>query len=423
MNRMIGVVLLFALVAAACGDDEPVAPTAATTAAPTTAAPTTAAPTTAAAPTTQAPGELEIGVLTVLSGPAAVFAVAMNNALEIKADEVNAEGGLLVGDRRYEIKLVFEDTRYELPLIKSLSEKLILNEGIRFIINPGDPTMGAIQPLTDAERVIQMGTTFDLEPCKGQFSFCFLSTPQETAPHLFEAISARNPDAKRFVTASVNLLYDTNTSEWVTAAGEAAGFENGGNQLWEATTTDFQPVATGILAKDPDVVVIGGLGGDIPPIVRALREQGYEGLITSSWSVISLPQLLEAFEGEEDLIEGYLAIEPQTYPFSPETQALSDEYQSRTGDVWGTNLNNYYYEITFLLEAIQRAGTVDDTAAIAAELENVSLPYKFFPNEPVISFGGTSKLGRPHQAQVPMGVNVITNGQLETIDVIIASVP
>ena len=146
-------------------------------------------------------------------------------------------------------------------------------------------------------------------------------------------------------------------------------------------------------------------------------------MITSSWSVISLPQLLEAFEGEEDLIEGYLAIEPQTYPFSPETQALSDEYQSRTGDVWGTNLNNYYYEITFLLEAIQRAGTVDDTAAIAAELENVSLPYKFFPNEPVISFGGTSKLGRPHQAQVPMGVNVITNGQLETIDVIIASVP
>ena len=76
-----------------------------------------------------------------------------------------------------------------------------------------------------------------------------------------------------------------------------------------------------------------------------------------------------------------------------------------------------------MLEAIQRAGTVDDTAAIAAELEKVSLPYKFFPDQPVISFGGTSKLGQPHQAQVPMGVNLISNGQLETIDIIIASVP
>ena len=406
--RLVGVMLLFALVAAACGDDD--APTATTTIA-------------TAAPTTQAPGVIEIGVLTVLSGPAAVFAVAMNNAMEMRADEINAEGGLLVGDRRYEIKLSIEDTRYELPLIKSLSEKLILNDGIKFIINPGDPTMGAIQPLTDEQKVIQMGTTFDLEPCKGQFSFCFLSTPEETAPHLFEAIAARSPGAKRFVTASVNLLYDTNTAGWVTAAGEAAGFENGGNQLWEATTTDFQPVATGILAKNPDVVVIGGLGGDIPPIVRALRQQGYDGLITSSWSVISMPQLLSAFEGEEDLIEGYLAIEPQTYPFTPETQALSTEYERRTGDTWGTNLNNYYYEITFLLEAIQRAGTVDDTAAIAAELEKVSLPYKFFPDQPIISFGGTSKLGQPHQAQVPMGVNLISNGQLETIDIIIASVP
>jgi branched-chain amino acid transport system substrate-binding protein len=107
---ILGVLLAFALVAAACGDDDDTsattaAPTTAapTTAAPTTAAPTTAAPTTAAPTTTEpagppepgplgqvvvAPGEdIQIRSLQAISGPVAFLGIPNQRGTQFAIDD------------------------------------------------------------------------------------------------------------------------------------------------------------------------------------------------------------------------------------------------------------------------------------------------------------------------------------------------
>ena len=55
---------------------------------------------------------LNWGTFQPLSGPAAMWGKAMNQGVELAADEFNAKGGLKVGNTRYKIKILAEDDKY-----------------------------------------------------------------------------------------------------------------------------------------------------------------------------------------------------------------------------------------------------------------------------------------------------------------------
>ena len=85
--------------------------------------------------------EIILGMHTDLSGPAATYGVSSSNAVKMRFDEVNAAGGI----HGRKIKLIVEDTQYQVPRAVQAGTKLINRDRIFAMIAPlGTPMNNAL---------------------------------------------------------------------------------------------------------------------------------------------------------------------------------------------------------------------------------------------------------------------------------------
>ncbi len=86
-------------------------------------------------------GEIVLGMHTDLSGPAATYGVSSSNAVKMRFDDLNAAGG--VHGRK--IKLIVEDTQYQVPRAVQAGNKLIHRDNIfAMIAGLGTPMNNAL---------------------------------------------------------------------------------------------------------------------------------------------------------------------------------------------------------------------------------------------------------------------------------------
>ena len=87
--------------------------------------------------------EIVIGMHTDLSGPAASYGVSSSNAMRLKFDELNAQGG--VHGRK--IRLIVEDHQYQVPRAVQAANKLINRDKIFLMAGAlGTPMNNAVFP-------------------------------------------------------------------------------------------------------------------------------------------------------------------------------------------------------------------------------------------------------------------------------------
>jgi branched-chain amino acid transport system substrate-binding protein len=86
-------------------------------------------------------GEIVLGMHTDLSGPAATYGVSSSNAVKMRFDEVNDKGGI----HGRKIRLIVEDTQYQVPRAVQAGTKLIGRDRIFAMVAPlGTPMNNAL---------------------------------------------------------------------------------------------------------------------------------------------------------------------------------------------------------------------------------------------------------------------------------------
>jgi hypothetical protein len=129
---------------------------------PTTSAPqpTTSAPapaTSAPAPTSSAPAaakELKIGVMVSFSGFFGGYSTAEWDECQTVAEIWNDRGGITVGGQKYTIKVISGDGKSALDGYTAATQKMILDEGIKFIAGPSAFFGGATNVISTPNKVI-----------------------------------------------------------------------------------------------------------------------------------------------------------------------------------------------------------------------------------------------------------------------------
>src|SRR2546421_2954990 len=85
--------------------------------------------------------EIVLGMHTDLSGPAATYGVSSSNAVKMRFDEVNEKGGIY----GRKIKLIVEDTQYQVPRAVQAGAKLINRDRIfAMVAGLGTPMNNAL---------------------------------------------------------------------------------------------------------------------------------------------------------------------------------------------------------------------------------------------------------------------------------------
>jgi branched-chain amino acid transport system substrate-binding protein len=319
----------------------------------------------------------------VLSG----FGQPTGDGVLLAVDEINKAGGFQVGDTVYTIELVERDTKSTVEQAIAIAQELVRDEGVNVIWGPA--TVG--EP--EATAITQPQEVLHLCPCQERETTA-LSSVEKSEGESHWAFQTLLPFSLLIDNGARNFIEDypevqttalicQNTATGQDVCGRTAdAYRNQGldivaEEYFPPGTSDYSPFLTDIRGEDPDQLFIFENPPNDAQVVRRALELGvgdiYNGVVVPA-------SLLEGLVGlgplEKPVIVG-ASPRQHAEPTSPEADEYFNRYAAFKGvDRAGlppaafTSLLMYDY-VYMLIAAMQQAGTVEDTTAIADALEDI----------------------------------------------------
>jgi len=267
----------FAIVA--CSEDTPETTT---TAAPASSDTTTQ---TSAPATTAGPAKtLKIGILEAETGWwAAALGTVTINVCDAYVDWFNEKGGLTINGETYKVELVRGDTKSTFDGVAAAANKLIFEDGVKFIVGPTGFYTPAASPITNPAEVVLFPGWITNTPGEVDATtpYGFTST-YSNIPATIAAIKYMRqtyPDVKKVavigIDDGVTPYIDPIINEYLAAEGFT---RVGGTIEYSNEQEDFSPIVSKILeVKDAEALLFDR--GAVPmsaALMKGLRSSGCE---------------------------------------------------------------------------------------------------------------------------------------------------
>ena len=361
---------------------------------------------------------IKVGALLPLSGGAATWGIPSLRALELMTDKINVEG-VKVGGIKYQMELVKADTKSNFDAALAQANKLIFDDKVKFINGPiisGEVL--AILPVTEANKVIVMPYAASpkvIGPDKF-YSFRLYPSVRESMLGFYSFLNKQRPDVK-----TIGLIGPNDESGWdnsklakdlVKDFGLQVTFED----FVQRGTTDFFPLLTKMVAKNPNAVLFHATPGGMTALLLQQGSQlGYKGLVMVPSH--QDPSLLIEKAGAA-AAEGCILTTPDFATGTEEMKEVYKNYQEKYKEKFDPIVNVGYPMLWILKLAIEKANSID-TTAVAKSMENLEgeMTYGHF------SLGGVKTYGAKRQIIYPVAISQIKEGKLVNISFVMPPVP
>ncbi|MEI2416371.1 ABC transporter substrate-binding protein [Orrella sp. JC864] len=350
---------------------------------------------------------LTIGALVTLSGAGAAWGQGMRNAAELAAEQVNKEGGLEVGGKRYQVRVVAYDDKYQANEAVTVANRLIYEDKVRYIIGPvGSAPVLAIQPTTEKNKVILLTLGFTTKALSKDKPYTFrpnVTTAEVAQPQIDWLVKHQG-------IKNVGALFPNDETGQQIAldleqAYGQAGATLSAKEFFERDRVDFVPLLTRMMARGIDAIE---LDGNSPAtaglVVKQARELGFEGKIVRTGGPAT--QEIASVAGKE-AVEGMFVHTPIDTELAS-TKAYIELYGQRYKHAMNGFSPAFYDGTRMLFEAMRRAGTVQDTDRVREELEKLS---GFEGALGKLSWTGQERYGIAHQLDAPFYVAEVKDGK------------
>ena len=359
---------------------------------------------------------LKIGFVGVTSGPKAAWGISNVRCMQTRAKWLNEEGGIKIGDKTYNIEIVTWDTQDNTTRAKEGMEKMV-QEGIRYVIGPNtDPTAAAVRPGAEKDGVMYFPYAFPKELYSQPASNAVLGmiANYQSGPAIYKYLKENN-GVKTIAFLAANESDALSQRAGGVAAAKSLGLKVVAEDAYQSDTRDFVAVVTPIVQEEPDLLVLSGVaGGTAPLIIRAARELGYEGLISTE----TAQDAQQLKEGAGDLANGFISVGGAS---TPEIRsAMMEEFIRRyTADHgrYDDESNTKVYALEYILETLKaNPRAVDDVKAFQKTMDTFEVANPYIKGgDAKLRYVGTSSFGQKRQLGVPMVVNEYRNGEFKTL--------
>jgi branched-chain amino acid transport system substrate-binding protein len=331
-------------------------------------------------------GEIVLGMHTDLSGPAATYGVSSSNAVKMRFDDANAAGG--VHGRK--IKLIVEDTQYQVPRAVQAGNKLINRDHIfAMVAGLGTPMNNA---LFKDQFEAGVPNLFPLSAARSMFEPFHRLKFYGAATYVDQVRAGINYFVTKKGKKALCAMYqDTDFGKEV-LDGVHVQADKLKVKLLETVThkptdQDFTAQITKLKAAGCDLVVLGTIVRDsIVPYATA-RKIGWAE-VDFLGSAASYDLFVAAAQG--GVTEGLYAMGLTDMPYrdtlSPAAQAWFDKYKDRfkvepnIGAVYG------HVAADLTMVALDKAGADLTLDGFLKALESIKGYHDIF-NGPEVSFG------------------------------------
>jgi branched-chain amino acid transport system substrate-binding protein len=225
---------------------------------------------------------VKVGFLAALTGEVAGWGLPGLYGCEIWAEQVNAAGGIKVGNDNYMVEIVAYDDEYLGQKALTGAKKLILEDDVKIILMMTATPVFAVQPFTtNQEMLVTTLTPSDMSPERP-----YLIAASEVHPFYnvagVEWLHRNYPEIKTAAICTQNDEIGMNGLASFRAAFEVTGIEIVEEKIYGLDTVDLAPVMSAMLASNPDVL---SFDTSYPDFVNLLCEQaflqGWEGPIVN----------------------------------------------------------------------------------------------------------------------------------------------
>ncbi|MEE4364179.1 MAG: ABC transporter substrate-binding protein [Desulfotignum sp.] len=314
--------------------------------------------------------------------------------IRLAVDEINAAGGVAVGDKKRPFAVEVIDTRDlepGVPVSEALMavERLILNKGADFIVggpNRSEAALAAMSLLSKHKKVsiVTSGVLTPkyhktVEANYDKFKYCFRIHGE--AVNLIGEIIANFADLKEnhgltkvFIMAQ-DVSHARGAAEVMGKVAGSKGFEVTGTEIYPTGATDF---SMGLLKARSTGAQIINIWMDMPESAILLK-QWYDLKIPalpfgSTLAAAEQPGFWDATEGKgEYTLCNVVNAGNAPSDATPWTMKFYNAYAEKWGvEPEGLGASSSYMAVYALKDAIERAGTIDSDKVVTA-LENIDM--------------------------------------------------
>ncbi len=316
----------------------------------------------AAAP---APEVIKIGHVAPLTGGIAHLGKDNENGARMAADEINAAGGLKLGDKTYKIEIVAEDDKAD-PKEGTLAAQKLVDAGVVAVVghlNSGtsipaskiysDANVTQISPSATNPKYTEQGfkTTFRVVANDNQQGAVLAN------------YAATEMKAKTIAIVDDRTAYGQGLADVFERVAKEKGLKITAREFTNDKATDFNAILTKVRAGKPDVVMYGGMDATAGPMAKQMKQLGIKSRLLAGDGVCS-PEFIKLAGDAADILSCSMAGE------AVEKLAKGEEFKQKYKAKFNADVQVYspysYDAVYIIADAIKRAGKPDRAAITAA---------------------------------------------------------
>ncbi len=323
--------------------------------------------------------DIIVGNPEAMTGAASPIGRGMNVGIEFAAKQIAADGGFIVGGKKYNFKVIVEDYQSRPDQAVIATQKLITQNGARIIMGP-NLSLGftSAAEVLARERVLVMSGSTSVGNFIGKprFDLVFKLHPNEVprARALIKAFRESFPAVKKIAMLNPGddvgrMFLDIYKKEL-----EAVGVKVLYSETFPMDTTDYAGQLTTIKTLNPDALYVGYLDKHVGTIIKQAIQLGVTKIFLNSPGPSGGPG--SVYQNEPGF----------GYAWSYATRSLEDtsdpkivKYREDFERFLGRKPDqpNDYYSIDchegmmLIVAAMQKTGTVSDLEKIAKALVNL----------------------------------------------------
>jgi branched-chain amino acid transport system substrate-binding protein len=325
------------------------------------------AQTTASGAATKQP--ITIGFAEALTGGLAAVGKSGILAMQIWAEDVNAQGGLLGRP----VKLVFYDNQSNPANVPGIYVKLLEIDRVDLVISGYSTNMTApAMPIVMGHNKLFLSLFCLAVNTEFHYPRYFAMLPTGPDPkhafsqEYFDLAMTLTPRPKTVAILAADAEFARNASDGARDNAKAAGLKIVYDRTYPPTTADYSPVVRAVRAANADVIYVASYPVDTAGILRAVSEIGLETKLFGGGMVGVATAALKTQLGP--LLNG-LVIQQNWVPAPtlqfPGVMSFLARYRARATaagvDPLGVFLPPWAYaRMQVLQQAIQATGSIDD---------------------------------------------------------------
>jgi len=373
---------------------------------------------TSGAPSTSDSKTLKIGQMLEMSGPFAPGLELVQQGTAVCAQWINDNGGINVAGQKYNVQVLLEDNKSSPESSVAIANKLIFQEGVKFLIGPAVPPLSmAMAKISEDAKVVRVlsvgvGTPGELNK-NTPFTFCPMSTVSMIGP-VYDYLVKTYPKVKKIAQVSPadpSSVYWMDTSKkWAEKNGMQVVFA----ETYPVTTQDFFPLCTRLWNTKPDAIDLG-LGPEPfkAGVIKAIRQLGFTGPLFSGDTIE--PNVITALVGKDaayDLIT--VCLNPTSTSLSPIAQEIKKRVDAKYPGVYQDRHVGGWSALWMLTQAIQKAQSLDPVKVAETFSKMQNIEGVFGP----ATMGGLKALGVNNVVMQPRPLIRIDRGQITDIQIV-----